>query len=85
MRLQSHASWVSSVAWAPNSSFYLVSGSYDQSLKLWDIRSTTPLHTISAHSSKVLCVAWTEKALLSGGADNQLRMLEPPTSVLQSL
>ena len=34
----------------------LVSGSYDQTVKVWDVRSTVPLYTLAAHDGKVLCV-----------------------------
>jgi WD40 repeat protein len=37
--------------------FTSASGSYDGSVKLWDLRSNIPLHTLqSAHSDKVLDV-----------------------------
>ena len=36
--LSSHNGWVSSVCWSKNDANLLVSGSYDNSAKLWDIR-----------------------------------------------
>ncbi|XP_028417669.1 ribosome biogenesis protein WDR12 homolog isoform X2 [Dendronephthya gigantea] len=72
--LTSHDGWLSSVAWSPRNQFMLVSGSYDQTLILWDTRSaTTPLHVLRGHNDKVMCVDWsTEQFVISGGADNQL-------------
>ena len=34
----------------------LCSASFDQTIKIWDIRSTVPLYTLAAHEGKVLCV-----------------------------
>jgi len=36
--------------------YHLCSASYDQTIKIWDMRSAVPLHTIAAHEGKVLCV-----------------------------
>lgn len=36
--LSSHRGWVKSVAWSPSSDHQLVSGSYDNHAKLWDVR-----------------------------------------------
>ncbi|CAI7993738.1 Ribosome biogenesis protein WDR12 homolog (Fragment), partial [Geodia barretti] len=73
--LASHQGWVIAVQWAPNREHQLLSGSYDSSLKVWDIRSSKlPLFTITAHEGKVLCLDWTFPQLLaSGGTDSKLR------------
>jgi ribosome biogenesis protein YTM1 len=73
--LTSHQGWVVAVQWSPNKEHQLLSGSYDSSLKLWDIRSSrVPLFTITAHEGKVLCLDWSLPQLLaSGGTDKKLR------------
>lgn len=74
MTLSSHTGWVTSTAWSPSSTFTIVSASHDHSLKVWDIRSSTPLHTIAAHEGKVLAVDWVKDLVLSGGADKNLKI-----------
>jgi ribosome biogenesis protein YTM1 len=73
--LPSHTDWISALAWHPTSAHHVVSGSYDKSLKLWDLRAPIPLHTLAGHhTDKVLCVAWAGPAVVaSGGADCKLR------------
>ncbi|KAJ3052428.1 WD repeat-containing protein 12, partial [Rhizoclosmatium hyalinum] len=77
-KLTSHKNWVPSVSWSPTSSYTLASGSYDSSIKVWDIRSTTPLHTLSAvedgGAKKVLAVVWEEGSLFSGGEEGKVRV-----------
>lgn len=72
--LKSHTGWVSDVAWCNSKSFphLLVSTSYDGTVKLWDVRSMIPLHTMEAHTDKALCVDWHQNQIISGGADNML-------------
>lgn len=67
----SHRSWISAVEWSPVDPFVMASTSHDGSVKVWDIRSSVPLHTIKAHAkgSKALCLSFTEKAIFSGGSD----------------
>ena len=36
----------------------LVSSGYEGSINVWDIRSSTPLHTLAAHADKALAIAW---------------------------
>jgi len=79
MKLTGHKTWVSSISWGPSTQHYFVSGSQDNTLKIWDIRSSAPLHTVSEHTDKVLTVDWCEKGIIaSGGADNMLRLNELP-------
>ncbi len=49
----------------------LASSSHDGSIKIWDIRSSIPLHTVQAHAkgSKALCLSFTDGAIFSGGSD----------------
>jgi ribosome biogenesis protein YTM1 len=85
LSLQSHRGWVSSIAWLLNQKSsiampLLLSGSYDETVKLWDLRSTTtPVYTLKTHHDKILSVSWTAEPdsphnslILSGGADNKL-------------
>jgi ribosome biogenesis protein YTM1 len=85
--LRAHKGWVCGVAWHPTRSTLMLSGSHDGSIKVWDLRSTTPLHTArGAHGGKVLSVAWwlrerraagspaatTTVEIVSGGADGKV-------------
>jgi ribosome biogenesis protein len=67
----SHKAWVSAIEWSKIDPYVFASASHDGSVKVWDIRSSIPLHTIKAHSkgSKALCLSFTEKAIFSGGSD----------------
>ena len=79
-KLVSHKNFVSCVAWAPASgtSLQFVSGSYDRTIKVWDVRALQPIHTVTPHKDKVLCVEWTDDGnILSGGADGKLIVTRP--------
>ncbi|RMX66730.1 hypothetical protein DD238_003015 [Peronospora effusa] len=79
---RSHKQWVSSVAWHPDSSaneHMFVSGDYDGMAKLWDARSTIPLHTVKAHEGKLLDLSWRNQGnnesnvvFVTGGDDKKL-------------
>ena len=54
---------------------HCLKSSYDGSLRVWDIRSNRPVHTLAdAHDGKVLCVGWdtSGRGIFSGGEDNNL-------------
>ncbi|KAI1289760.1 Ribosome biogenesis protein WDR12 -like protein [Halotydeus destructor] len=74
----SHHQWVSSVAWSPKSDIHFISGSYDQTVKYWDIRSPkASLYDLIGHKDKVLCVNWSNpEYMISGSADNQLKIFK---------
>ncbi|KAJ3157957.1 hypothetical protein HDU89_000336 [Geranomyces variabilis] len=77
LKFGSHTNWVSSVKWSPTSAYAFASCSYDSTVKVWDIRSTTPLYTLSggdaAKDEKVFAVDWVGDYIFSGGEDAQLR------------
>ncbi|KAL9188779.1 hypothetical protein ACHAXT_007157 [Thalassiosira profunda] len=69
---QSHKAWVSAVRWSPSDPFVLASASHDGTLKVWDIRSSLPLHTVkavNAKGEKALCLAFGEGKMYCGGSD----------------
>jgi len=73
LRLRSHEGWVTGLAFSQHDSHLLASASHDRTVKLWDLRSQLPLHTIAIHTDKVLSVAWYgSDFVLSGGADCKL-------------
>ena len=63
----SHKAWVSAVQWSQHNPYHLASTSHDGTVKLWDIRSSIPLHTVRAFEK-------TEKglALVYGDAETGL-------------
>eukprot|EP00986_Skeletonema_menzelii_P000552 scaffold160_cov157-Skeletonema_menzelii.AAC.9 len=69
---QSHKSWVSAIQWSPTDPFVLATTSHDSTLKVWDIRSSLPLHTVRATTNKgdkSLCLAFGDGFIYSGGSD----------------
>lgn len=77
LQLTSHTNWTCGVTWSPSSAYNLASASYDGTVKVWDIRSSTPLYSIRAASEdgqKVMAVDWFDGVIYSGGEDTQLRV-----------
>lgn len=70
-----HMGWVTSVCWSPNSTQHFVSSSHDSTTRIWDIRSCrTPLYELTGHTDKILCTHWRGASVVSGAADNQLKI-----------
>ena len=59
-----------------NSDYLFITSSHDGKLKIWDIRSKSPLYTIQKHKGKVLCVGWYGNTIVSGGSDCKLHSLK---------
>jgi len=85
----SHTAWASGVAWHPRTPYpQFASCSHDGNVKVWDLRSPTPLFTLPSHTDRALCVDWAginvnttseennvpRFDVVSGGADNKLRV-----------
>ncbi|WP_224362127.1 eIF2A-related protein [Hyalangium versicolor] len=70
-----HSDSVSACAWSPDGQ-QLLSGSEDNSLRVWDASSGQCLLILSGHASSVYACAWSPdgQRLLSGSADNSLRV-----------
>jgi WD40 repeat protein len=79
--LSGHQAWVSDVAWSLRTSTMMASVSYDCTLKIWDVRSTTAaLHTLQADTggasgAKTFAVDWGSDGVIAcGGTDGHLRL-----------
>jgi FOG: WD40 repeat len=73
--LTGHNGWVNAVALTPDGKI-AISGSLDNTLKLWDLAQGRELHTLTGHNDWVTAVAITPdgKIALSGSGDNTLKL-----------
>jgi WD40 repeat protein len=83
-KLKGHAEAVYSVAYGPDGK-YLITGSLDHTLKLWDVAAAKEIKTYggqAGHQKMVLCVAFSQdgQMIASGGADNTLKVWDVPIS-----
>jgi WD40 repeat protein len=77
--LEGHEGPIYSVAYTPDGTM-LVTGSYDQTVKLWDRASGTVLRTLRDHTSQVFAVAVSDDGLqlASAGNDRTVRLYDLP-------
>jgi len=85
--LESHTSSVTSVHFSPNSKT-LASGSWDNSVKLWDVETGQLQKTLQDHHSPVTCITSVHfspnsKTLASGSWDNSVKLWDVETGQLQ--
>jgi len=78
-----HTGTVASVAWGPNGE--LASGSYDGTVKVWDLLTGTAKSTLTGHTREVTSVAWGQKGeLASGSYDDTVKVWDPDKGVKKS-
>ena len=80
--LEGHTKVVWSVAFSPDGK-RLASGSWDQTVRLWDVDTEQLLHTLTEHTNEVVSVAFsTDDTLASGDWDGTIRLWNPHTGKL---
>jgi WD40 repeat protein len=81
--LGGHSDWVHSLAISPDGRT-LASGSFDKTIKLWQLSTGQLIHTLSKHSKGVLCVAISPdgKTLASGSFDETIKLWRLDTGEL---
>lgn len=80
--LDEHDDSVTSVAWHGDG--VLVTASLDHTVKIWDVSTGKPTHTLRGHSRGVtsVCIAGSGKNLVSAGIDQNLRVWNVDTAEL---
>ncbi|MEM1169615.1 MAG: GUN4 domain-containing protein [Cyanobacteria bacterium P01_H01_bin.35] len=83
--LTGHNDWVRSVAISLDGQT-IVSGSYDKTIKVWDLATGSLKRTISSNSDQVLSVAINpnKKTIVSGSADGTIQVWDLATGTLKS-
>ncbi len=73
--LKGHSESLISVAFSPDGK-YLVSGSYDKTLKLWSVESQKEITTLKGHSSWLISIAFSPdgKYLAYGSQDGTVKL-----------
>jgi WD40 repeat protein len=69
-----HSKPVFSIAFSNNGSF-LISGSWDSSVRLWDVTLGTEIRSFTNHSDRITSVAFShnESTIISGGLDQTIK------------
>ena len=81
--LSRHTAVVSAVALTRDGK-KLVTGSYDQTLRIWNVKTGSLLRTLSDHSKEIYCVATSGdgKLVASGGAERTIKLWDLRTGEL---
>ena len=84
--LEGHTDNVWSVAFSPNGQT-LASGSYDQTIRLWNVNTGHLLHTLTGHTNEVMSVAFSPdgQTLASASWDATIRLWNPHNGRLKRI
>lgn len=74
-----HGEAILTTSFASSSSSRLVTGSGDNTARIFDTDTGTPLHTLKGHTSWVLVACWSQDdtTIATGSMDNTVRLWDP--------
>jgi WD40 repeat protein len=77
--LRGHTKEVSSVSWSPDGR-RILTGSADETTKVWDADKGTEVLTLKGHTDRVRSVSWSPdgRRILTGSADKTAKVLQRP-------
>ncbi|KAK3363905.1 hypothetical protein B0T25DRAFT_627877 [Lasiosphaeria hispida] len=80
--LEGHGSSINSVTFSPNSKL-VASGSYDNTIKIWDAATGACMQTLEGHSSWVYSITFSPDSTLmaSGSQDNTIKIWDAVTGI----
>ena len=83
--LTGHSNSVTLVSWSPDGK-RLASGSYDNTVRIWEVATGKELSQLKAHSDVVRAVAWSPcgQWLASGGDDKMVCVYDAKTFDVKS-
>ena len=76
-----HGAAILCTQFAPHTSSRMASGSGDNTARIWDTDTDTPVSTLKGHTGWVLVVSWNPEGniLATGSMDNTARLWDPKT------
>ncbi|OWP03876.1 hypothetical protein B2J93_1634 [Marssonina coronariae] len=76
-----HGAAILATQFSPKSSSKMVSGGGDNTARIWDCDTGTPVHTLKGHTSWVLVVSWSpdDSRIATGSMDNTVMIWDPKT------
>ncbi len=82
VRVLEGGGWVSSVAFSPDGRLF-VSGSNDETIRLWDVSSGKEVRRLEGHEKTVFSVAFSPdgRLLASGSVDPTIRLWDVTTGI----
>ncbi|MCJ1479286.1 hypothetical protein MMC13_007971 [Lambiella insularis] len=82
-----HGEAILATQFSSASSSRMVTGSGDNTARIWDCDTGTPLHTLKGHTSWVLAVSWSpdDSVIATGSMDNSVRLWDPQSGAALGL
>ncbi|KAF2499525.1 F-box/WD repeat-containing protein pof1 [Lophium mytilinum] len=77
--ISGHGEYILTAQFSPANSQRLATGAGDNTARIFDCETGTPVHTLKGHTSWVLTVAWSPEGqiLATGSMDNTVRLWDP--------